>query len=92
MAEWSYRHDPRQDAARDVRGHIEPERSGRAVAEGIDAATGEELIWRLRERQLRRVDLLTWSGKAGPNQRMRSRRSINKTNNSLKEGVSLRRD
>jgi hypothetical protein len=28
-----------------------------------------------RERRLRRVDLLTWSCKAGPNQRMRSRRS-----------------
>jgi len=30
------------------------ELDARAVAEGIDAATGEELIWRLRERQLRR--------------------------------------
>jgi DNA primase len=30
------------------------ELDARAEAEGIDAATGEELIWRLRERQLRR--------------------------------------
>ena len=30
------------------------ELDARAVAEGIDQATGEELIWRLRERQLRR--------------------------------------
>ncbi len=30
------------------------ELDARAVAEGIDEATGEELIWRLRERQLRR--------------------------------------
>jgi hypothetical protein len=30
------------------------ELDARAVAEGIDDATGEELIWRLRERQLRR--------------------------------------
>ena len=45
-----------------------------------------------RERRLRRVDLLTWSCKAGPNQRMRSRRSLTKKNNSLKEGVLLRRD
>ena len=44
-----------------------------------------------RERRLRRVDLLTWSCKAGPNQRMRSRRSLTKKNNSLKEGVLLRR-
>jgi hypothetical protein len=44
-----------------------------------------------RERRLRRVDLLTWSCKAGPNQRMRSRRSLRKKNNSLKEGVPLRR-
>ena len=29
-------------------------RGTRAEAEGIDEATGEELIWRLRERQLRR--------------------------------------
>jgi len=40
---------------------LEPEAVGllaeldaRAVAEGIDDATGEELLWRLRERQLRR--------------------------------------
>jgi hypothetical protein len=31
-----------------------------------------------RERRLRRVDLLTWFCKAGPNQRMRSRRSLTK--------------
>ena len=30
------------------------ELDARAVAEGIDVATGEELIWRLRERELRR--------------------------------------
>jgi hypothetical protein len=30
------------------------ELDARAEAEGIDAATGEELIWRLRERELRR--------------------------------------
>jgi hypothetical protein len=30
------------------------ELDARAVAEGIDDATGEELIWRLRERELRR--------------------------------------
>ena len=30
------------------------ELDARAVAEGIDDATGEELLWRLRERQLRR--------------------------------------
>ena len=30
------------------------ELDARAEAEGIDAATGEELLWRLRERQLRR--------------------------------------
>jgi replicative DNA helicase len=30
------------------------ELDARAEAEGIDAATAEELIWRLRERQLRR--------------------------------------
>jgi predicted RNase H-like nuclease (RuvC/YqgF family) len=30
------------------------ELDARAEAEGIDQATGEELIWRLRERQLRR--------------------------------------
>jgi hypothetical protein len=30
------------------------ELDARAVTEGIDDATGEELIWRLRERQLRR--------------------------------------
>ena len=54
-------------AHRAIRAHIvdgtplDPEGVGllaeldaRAVAEGIDDATGEELIWRLRERQLRR--------------------------------------
>jgi hypothetical protein len=30
------------------------ELDARAEAEGIDAATGEELLWRLRERELRR--------------------------------------
>ena len=30
------------------------ELDARAEAEGIDVATGEELLWRLRERQLRR--------------------------------------
>jgi hypothetical protein len=30
------------------------ELDARAVAEGIDVATGEELLWRLRERELRR--------------------------------------
>ena len=45
------RRDPATEAA------IRPthaELDARAVAEGIDRATGEELIWRLRERQLRR--------------------------------------
>ena len=42
------------------------------------------VIWDLlatlaaRERRLRRADLLTWSRRAGPNQRMRSRRSLTK--------------
>lgn len=31
-----------------------------------------------RERRLRRVDLLTWSCNVGPNQRVRSRRSLTK--------------
>jgi DNA primase len=52
---------------REVRAHLVEERplegealgllaelDARADAEGIDAATGEELIWRLRERELRR--------------------------------------
>jgi hypothetical protein len=41
-----------------------------------------------RERRLRRVDLLTWSCKAGPNQRMRSRRSLTKEQFAERKGLA----